>query len=137
MTVGLPGTGIGGLFYLINALAMPVVEIIRNLRGRRETGGWRVAVSQFSLGLAMFSVLAATGLITDYALGLSQKALETYLPAEYGGGHGFSLGVVPTFITLGVLGTALLFIEIAGAVLIWTNPNDLRKDVERPHATTS
>ena len=136
MTVGLPGTGIGGLFYLLNALAMPVVAVLRNVRGDRKHSSWRVPVAQFSLAASMLGVLAATGLLTDYALGFSQKVLETYFPAEYAGSQGFTLGVVPTFITLAVLGSALLFIEIAGAILIWTTPDNDHKPVERQHVTS-
>ena len=136
MTVGLPGTGIGGLFYLLCAFAMPIVEVVRNARGRRKNGSWRVAAAQFSLALAMFSVLAATGLFTDYMLGLSREVLETYFPSQYAGQQGFTLGVIPTFITLGVLCFALLVIEITGAILIWSSRADAREKIKGQHVTS-
>lgn len=34
MNPGLPGLGIGGLFYIVSALAMPLVALLRALRGR-------------------------------------------------------------------------------------------------------
>ena len=138
MTVGLPGTGIGGLFYLLSALVMPVVEVVRQAKGKRAQGGWRTAIAQFTLAFAMFGVLAGTGLLTDYALGFSQKVLESYFPAEYAGRQGFTLGVVPTFITLAVLCAALLVIEMTGALLMWTVPNgEPSKEVKRQHVTSS
>lgn len=41
MVVGLPGTGIGGLFYLFMTLWMPVHELWRLLRGRSSVERWR------------------------------------------------------------------------------------------------
>ncbi len=41
MIVGLPGTGIGGLFYLGMALFMPVWELLQVLRGRSTLARWR------------------------------------------------------------------------------------------------
>lgn len=34
MTVGIPGTGIGGLFYLVSAATIPLRELLRRVRGR-------------------------------------------------------------------------------------------------------
>lgn len=40
MTVGLPGTGIGGIFYLLLAVCMPAREFIRTLKGNTNLKRW-------------------------------------------------------------------------------------------------
>lgn len=49
MTVGLPGAGIGGLFYLLAALAMPVRETWLTLTGRSSRARWGVVLQQLAL----------------------------------------------------------------------------------------
>ena len=49
MTVGLPGAGIGGLFYLIAGLLMPVREAWLTVTGRSSRARWRVVLHQFSI----------------------------------------------------------------------------------------
>jgi hypothetical protein len=49
MVNGLPGTGIGGFFYLILAAWMPVRESARALRGHSRTAHWRFIALQWSL----------------------------------------------------------------------------------------
>ena len=59
MTAGLPGAGIGGLFYLFSALLMPV----RSLH-RAATGGaprWRLALRQAALAAGVVAGIWATG----------------------------------------------------------------------------
>lgn len=73
MVVGLPGTGIGGLFYLFMAFWMPVHELKRVARGRSSLARWRfIAFNWVIVGgilgclwatmLAMKSVLTLTGI---------------------------------------------------------------------------
>ena len=49
MTVGLPGAGIGGLFYLLAGLLMPVREAWLTVTGRSSRARWRVVLHQFSI----------------------------------------------------------------------------------------
>lgn len=57
---GLPGTGLGGLFYILLALVMPVVQLVRVARGRSLPGQWRQVASQFLLACGVLAALAAT-----------------------------------------------------------------------------
>ena len=41
MFAGLPGTGIGGIFYLLLTLWMPVHELYLTARGRSSAERWR------------------------------------------------------------------------------------------------
>lgn len=72
MVVGLPGTGIGGLFYLFMAFWMPFHELYRLVRGRSSLERWRfIALNWMIVGgilaclwltmLAMKSALILTG----------------------------------------------------------------------------
>jgi hypothetical protein len=53
MNVGLPGTGIGGLFYLLLIFLMPLFELPRLLRGERSRERWALILRQwiFALGI--------------------------------------------------------------------------------------
>jgi hypothetical protein len=59
MTAGLPGVGIGGLFYLISALLMPLVEVVRTLQGRSSRERWHVVGRQFAMAVFMVGALTA------------------------------------------------------------------------------
>ena len=56
MTAGLPGTGIGGLFYLLLAVYMPVREFFRLMQKRRNLGRWGFIALQLCF---VFAILGA------------------------------------------------------------------------------
>ncbi len=67
MTVGFPGTGIGGLFYIVAALLVPIRSLL--LR-RREALGKRGAIARlFLLGLGVAFGIYATGWLLGFVLG--------------------------------------------------------------------
>ena len=61
MTAGLPGTGIGGLFYLVCALLMPFVTLVRAVRGRPVAPG--EAFRQAGTALGILVAMWTTGLL--------------------------------------------------------------------------
>jgi hypothetical protein len=61
MTVGLPGAGIGGLFYLLSGLLMPVREACLTIAGRSSRTRWRTVLHQFSLSAGIASGTAVSG----------------------------------------------------------------------------
>ena len=61
MNVGLPGTGIGGLFYLLLAVLMPLHQLLRTARGRGGVQGWKMAALQSTVALAILSALWGEG----------------------------------------------------------------------------
>ena len=67
MTVGLPGTGIGGIFYLASALVMPFREVYRRLRGR-PAGDWRVVTGQLAITGGVLGGMWVTGRLLGLAL---------------------------------------------------------------------
>ena len=53
MSAGLPGLGLGGLFFIVSALLAPLVELARTVRGRSSPGAWRGVWRQFAIALTM------------------------------------------------------------------------------------
>src|SRR5439155_24306256 len=60
VTAGLPGTGIGGMFYLMSALATPLREAYLRVRGRRSRG-WGLVATQTAIAGAILAGVGATG----------------------------------------------------------------------------
>jgi hypothetical protein len=48
MIAGLPGTGVGGIFYFILAAAMPVFEFFKTLRGKSDFRRWAFIALQLT-----------------------------------------------------------------------------------------
>ena len=53
MTAGMPGAGIGGLFYLLNALSMPLHELRFLWKGSSTPETRKVAIRQFALAVSI------------------------------------------------------------------------------------
>jgi hypothetical protein len=76
MVAGLPGTGIGGLFYLLMAFWMPVHALSRLLRGLPPRRPWSVILRQSGFAAAIVSGIWATGWAVTRVL----LSLDAYLP---------------------------------------------------------
>jgi hypothetical protein len=59
VTAGLPGAGIGGLFYFCLVFLMPVRELYLTARGRSSLARWKHVGFQFCLVLTIFTALWA------------------------------------------------------------------------------
>ena len=97
MSAGLPGLGLGGLFFILLALLAPFVELIRTTRGRSSVAAWRVVGRQFALALTM---VAAVELTLRVLYGLADA---TGLAGPVSGGSPTALALRPIGITLGLL----------------------------------
>ncbi len=64
MVVGLPGTGIGGMFYLLAAVWAPVQEFWSWLAGRNRRPRWKLVLSQALIALSIIVGMWAVGEIT-------------------------------------------------------------------------
>jgi hypothetical protein len=101
VSAGLPGLGLGGLFFILSALLAPFVELVRTARGRSSVAAWRAAGRQFALALTMIA-----------AVELALRLLYAFAEATGLGGPGpdRSLTVLPLLpigITLGLLACVL------------------------------
>ena len=106
MSAGLPGLGLGGLFFIFSALLAPFPELWRTLRGRSELAAWRVIGRQFAQAAAMVVAIDLT-LRLAY-LALSATGLGDPPPADTG-------TVLP--LTLIGITSALLVVVLVGAKL--------------------
>lgn len=61
MSAGLPGLGLGGVFFILSALLVaPAFEIVRTARGQSSFAAWRVVGRQFAMAIAMTAAIEAT-----------------------------------------------------------------------------
>lgn len=139
MSVGLPGTGIGGLFYLMSALAMPFREGYRALAGRSDARSRGVVARQFAMALGVLGGIWAAGwligllLVRVPAVAVAMNALPVL------GGHPSTVVKVASFfLALGTLAAVLGTVEVVGTVRRWAarrpsepvpdDPADLTRD---------
>jgi hypothetical protein len=99
MGPGLPGIALGGLFYLLLALAGPIVEGTRALRGRSTAASRRMVARHFALAVSMLVALDLT-----YRAAALLVASPAAAPAE---------GVVALPITPVLVGVGMLLLVLA------------------------
>jgi hypothetical protein len=57
MTAGLPGTGIGGIFYLLLAVGMPICEIFKIIHGKTSFKRWGIIILQLFFVIGIFATM--------------------------------------------------------------------------------
>jgi hypothetical protein len=100
MSAGLPGLGLGGLFFIFSALIAPFFEFIRTVRGESDAASWRRVGRNFALAVAM--IVAVDGALRLAYLGIDLTGLgdpATEAPTV--------LPLVPIAITVGLLAAVL------------------------------
>ena len=119
MTAGLPGVGIGGIFYLVSALMMPVRSLVAVLRGRADEARWPMALRQAALAGGILGALWLTGLALGWVIvHLMPEAAQVVA----GGGRSASevRSVVRTSalaLSLGTLAAVLALVQLMRVVL--------------------
>jgi hypothetical protein len=98
MSAGLPGLGLGGLFFIFSALLAPFLQLLRTFRGRSRAGDWAMVGRQFAQATLMVAAI-------DLALRLA------YLGISAAG-----LGDAPSALSLTVI--PLTLIGITSALLV-------------------
>jgi hypothetical protein len=81
MTAGLPGTGIGGFFYLLSALLMPVNECVCLVMGRSKPARWRKVSRQSLCSVGILAGIWCTAWILTHILH-SVRQLSASAPSE-------------------------------------------------------
>jgi chromate transport protein ChrA len=108
MAAGLPGTGIGGLFFILSAFFMIIVELQRTVRGKSSLARWRIVGRHAGVAAAMVaSVTAAIWLVHRLLFTTTSRS------GNAGGSTSSSLAheivpFSPVLITLAVLMLVLL-----------------------------
>ena len=114
MNAGVPGTGLGGLFYIVSALLMPFHRLRRG--GGHSGRTWRRALAQAGIGLGILAALAATGWVLGLAI-----ASDGALTAAGGQTRAAAIPMlrwVAVLGTVGLLAILLLVVEVLGAVFV-------------------
>jgi hypothetical protein len=117
MTVGLPGSGLGGVFYLLSALWMPVHQLIRSVRGDRAPLNAGLLVRQTAIAASMIGVLFATGYALGWLLGVPLAPADVVAAGTttQAGGDTGVLRTAVLLLTVGALAVLLLVVEFASA----------------------
>ena len=88
MSAGMPGLGLGGLFFVLSALFGPVVELRRMTQGQSSPGAWRQVWRQFAIAVAMVAVVAPV--VPWVPVGITVALLAVVLLAAKGAQLGLS-----------------------------------------------
>ncbi len=114
MIAGLPGTGIGGMFYLLSAFLMPLYEINKRLRSKsRRRGNIKLIAEQWAISLGMLAAFWVTGLVLGALLGNPQAAS---LGVKNLSAHNV-FRFQPLFISFGILFFVLAFVHFQSIIV--------------------
>ena len=104
MTVGVPGAGIGGLFYLASALALPLRAGVRAVRG--EPVAWGAVVRQWLLAVTVLAAIWFAGWLIGLWAGPDLVRA---------GASGVAAAILRT---TGIMAGAILYASVATLTLI-------------------
>jgi hypothetical protein len=130
MNVGLPGSGVGGLFYLLSALCMPIVEATRGL-APRPGSQWRVVGR-----LTVMAVGIAAGIWwAGWVLALMVSGSPLLAAAMHGAGIDgrFAPNVLRTATLVMSLSTLAAIIVSVWVARLVTRPGRKPRRTQRPH----
>jgi hypothetical protein len=137
MNAGLPGTGIGGVFYLLSALWMPFHELYKTFRKKNQPQRMRLIFSQVSLALGIIAGIWLTG----WLLGELLVAAREWLSSKPDGVVAVT-GALPNvikitmvFLTIGLLMVIVGVVHILKLVMRHHNPR--RASVGRAHSSVA
>lgn len=100
MTAGLPGTGIGGLFYLLAALCLPLRFAWLRARGQRDHRHREFVIRQLAMSMSMLAAVWLTGALLGFWRPLPKV-----------------LTVAPIVVTFGTLAAILIAVEIGRLII--------------------
>jgi len=122
MTVGLPGTGIGGVFYLLSALFMPFTEILVTLRGKTSLARWLKVLRQLTIAASILAAMWLLGL----AAGILFDMFIAVHPVTTGLVHKVHTHIIHTAFRLNIFHLAPIIMSVVTLVIILTLTNILR-----------
>jgi len=115
MFAGLPGIGVGTLFYVLMAFWMPVREMPRVLRGTSSLATWKLILRQLFYATGIVVTVMVAEKVMLWVLGDSQvKPLSpaTWVHSELGAHAAGSLLAAPITASILLLGGVLLTVEV-------------------------
>ena len=116
MTVGLPGVGLGGIFYLLSAVLMPVREAVRLGRGS-TAGRRRIVVRQSVLAAGILGSLWATGWLLGHLITAASHSRVGASLFVRQGATGNALRTSALLLSLGTLTLVLTTVQVTRIVV--------------------
>jgi len=107
---GLPGTAIGGFFYILLALSMPLFELYQTILGRSSFERWKLVLRQLAIALLILAGAEGTSFLAFELFGLKKPTVLMIGNAELATG---AFIIAPLIISWSVL-----ILVIAG-IRIW------------------
>lgn len=124
MTVGLPGAGVGGIFYLLSALTMPLHGVARHFLHRHgsRVGGelpprWGLIWRQFATAVGIIAGLWVAGWLLASYLIAHPNALGSLQTAAVGKRLPNVLRIGAVIISFGTLAAVLVAVQIARLIV--------------------
>lgn len=115
MNVGIPGTGLGGLFYAISILFIFLLEVTRFLLGRGNMSRLRFVGTQMMMLVGVVIALVFTDIFLEKVFFTVDNPLVSMIPggrtAVLAGADAFAFGTV--LIATGILATLFVSVHIA------------------------
>jgi hypothetical protein len=120
MFAGLPGFGVGTLFYVLMALWMPIREIPRVIQGTSTIDNWKLILRQlfYAAGIIVTVMTAEKAML--WILGdrnIKPLSPATWVHGELGAHAGESVLAAPIVASLLLLAGVVLSVEILRAIV--------------------
>ncbi len=134
MFAGLPGIGVGTLFYVLMALLMPIREIPRVINGTSSVARWLMIVRQLLYAFGIVATVMFAERLLMWLLGESKVAPfspAAYLHGELGARAGNSILAAPIAASILLLAGVLVAVEVLRLV---TKHSQIRARQARPFA---
>ena len=116
MTAGLPGAGIGGLFYLASTLLLPVRILVRRVRGEPHVVEWRRQSQSVLIALAIIAALWLSGWLLAFVVPVEMRSAVSQGSGPFTA-RGTAVPVAAFGIGVGTLVIVLLAVEVARVVV--------------------
>lgn len=121
MVVGLPGAGIGGLFYLVSVVVLPFRSAWRRLRGAPDAVTPRQLALQLSIAGGIVAALWVMGWLLTFVVPDGMRADGTRVTDNVGAiAFRTALPVTTLVIGAATLAAVLLAVEVARLLLART-----------------
>ena len=112
MTAGLPGAGIGGLFYLASTLLLPVRSVVRRLRGQPDATSRREQSHGVAIALGIIAGLWTAGWLLAFVMPASLRTAANAGPVALVATRS-AIPLATLSLGAGTLVVVLLAVEIA------------------------
>src|SRR5690242_4513114 len=115
MFAGLPGVGVGTLFYILIAFWMPVREIPRVINGTSTIENWKLIFRQLFYAVGIIVTVMFGERVLMWVFGESQVkpfSPATWVHGELGAHAGGSILAVPIVASLLLLAGVLISVEL-------------------------